>query len=257
MGFNLQNISFAYGSKRVLSSISLTIEPGRFYGIIGPNGCGKTTLLDLMIRHRLPVEGAITYNRRDLAGYSKRDLSRQIALVPQNFYINFPYTAREIVMMGRYPYIPRFSAPAPEDHAVVDSIMEKTGTVDFRRRRITDLSGGERQRVVFARALAQDTPVLMLDESTSNLDINYTLNLLGIVRRRVLAEKRTAVAVLQDINLAAMFCDELIFMKQGQIFIHGATDTVLNRETLRSVFNVEAQIAFNDFSESTQVVFRK
>jgi iron complex transport system ATP-binding protein len=257
MGFDLQGLSFSYGPKKVLNSISVTIEPGRFYGIIGPNGCGKTTLLDLMIRHRLPAEGTITYNTRDLADYSKRELSRQIALVPQNFYINFPYTAREIVMMGRYPYIPRFSAPAPEDHNMVESIMEKTGTVDFRRRRITDLSGGERQRIVFARALAQDTPVLMLDESTSNLDINYSLNLLGIVRRRVLTDKRTAVAVLQDINLAAMFCDELIFMKQGQIFIQGETDAVLNRDTLKSVFNVEAHIAFNEYSGSRQVAFRK
>jgi len=257
MGFDLRDISFAYGPKEVLRSISITLEPGRFYGVIGPNGCGKTTLLDLMVRLRQPAAGEIQYNRKGLDAYSRRWLSREIALVPQNFYINFPYTAREIVMMGRYPYIPRFAQPGPQDHAAVDSIMEKTGTLAFRNRRITDLSGGERQRIVFARALAQDTPVLFLDEATSNLDINHTLSLLKVVRRRMQSGERTVVAVLQDINLAAMYCDELIFMQQGRIFKRGATERVLNPDTLKAVFNVDADIAFNAFSESRQVVFKK
>ena len=257
MGFDLQGVSFAYGPKMVLDSISIALEPGCFYGVIGPNGCGKTTLLDLMVRHRLPVAGAIRYKQKGLGAYSRRELSREIALVPQNFYINFPYTAREIVMMGRYPYIPRFARPGPDDHAAVEGIMEKTGTLEFSDRRITDLSGGERQRIVFARALAQDTPVLILDEATSNLDINHTLGLLKVVRRRMQAGNRTVVAVLQDINLAAMFCDELIFMQQGQLFTRGATDTVLNPDTLKAVFDVDTDIAYNHFAESRQVVFKK
>ncbi len=257
MGFDLQNISFAYGPQAVLDSISMTLEPGRFYGIVGPNGCGKTTLLDLMVRHRLPATGKIRYNQKELGAYSRRELSREIALVPQNFYINFPYTAREIVMMGRYPYIPRFARPGPEDHATVEQIMETTGTLAFSNRRITDLSGGERQRIVFARALAQDTPVLILDEATSNLDINYTLSLLKVVRQRMQTGCRTVVAVLQDVNLAAMFCDELIFMQQGRLFTRGATETVLNPDTLKAVFNVDTDVVYNQFSESRQVVFKK
>ncbi len=210
-----------------------------------------------MVRHRLPAAGTIRYKEKALESYSRRELAREIALVPQNFYINFPYTAREIVMMGRYPYIPRFAWPGPEDHAAVEGVMEKTGTLAFSNRQITDLSGGERQRIVFARALAQDTPVLILDEATSNLDINYTLGLLKVVRRRMQVGNRSVVAVLQDINLAAMFCDELIFMQQGRLFTRGATESVLNPDTLKAVFNVETDIAYNQFSESRQVVFKR
>jgi len=257
MPFELNHISFNYADRRVIDDISLALVPGKFYGIIGPNGSGKTTMLDLLARHRLPDEGDISYQGKSLSSFSKKELSKKIALVPQNFYINFPFTVEQIVMMGRYPHIPRFSAPSADDLNILQSVMQLTEINEFANRYITELSGGERQRVVFARALAQDTPVLILDEATSNLDINFSINLLNIAEQRVRTKENTVVAVMQDINLAAGYCDYLIFMSGGKIATHGDTRSVLNPETLRAVFNIEAKVYEESYSRSLQVVFRK
>jgi ABC-type cobalamin/Fe3+-siderophores transport system ATPase subunit len=257
MPFEINHISFHYADRRVIDDISLALVPGKFYGIIGPNGSGKTTMLDLLARHRLPDEGDISYQGKLLSSFSKKELSKEIALVPQNFYINFPFTVEQIVMMGRYPHIPRFSAPSTDDLNILQSVMQLTEINEFANRYITELSGGERQRVVFARALAQDTPVLILDEATSNLDINFSINLLNIAEQRVRTNENTVVAVMQDINLAAGYCDYLIFMSGGKIAAHGDTRAVLNSETLRAVFNIEAKVYEESYSRSLQVVFRK
>ncbi|MGB5747246.1 MAG: ABC transporter ATP-binding protein [Desulfobacterales bacterium] len=257
MPFELSHISFNYADRKVIDDISIALVPGKFYGIIGPNGSGKTTMVDLLSRHRLPAEGRISYNGRALSSYSKKELSREIALVPQNFYINFPFTVKEIVMMGRYPHIPRFAAPSSDDLNILQNVMQLTEINEFANRYITELSGGERQRVVFARALAQDTPVLILDEATSNLDINFSISLFNIAEQRVKTNESTVVAVMQDINLAAGYCDYLIFMSGGKIAAHGTTQTVLNPETLQTVFNIEAKVYHESYSQSLQVVYKK
>jgi iron complex transport system ATP-binding protein len=257
MPFELDGISFYYSDKKVIDNFSIRLAPAKFYGIIGPNGSGKTTILDLLVNHRQPTDGRLDFRGRRLSSYSKVELSREIALVPQNFYINFPFTVKEIVMMGRYPHIARFAAPAAGDWEIVNAVMEKSRIVEFADRYVTELSGGERQRVVFARALAQNTPILILDEATSNLDINYTLSLLNIAADGVQAAGKTVIAVLQDINLAAAYCDYLVFMSKGRIVTHGPAGEILNPDTLRSVFEVDAKVYFEDYCNSLQVVFRR
>ena len=257
MTYEINNITFSYPDKKVLDGLSLTIERGKFYGFIGPNGCGKSTFLDLLANHRRPDSGRIRLNDRDLADISKRELSSLVALVPQDFYINFPFPAKEVVMMGRYPHIPRFSRPSAEDVRVVAEIMEKTGTLEFTDRYITELSGGERQRVVIARAIAQDTPYLFLDEATSNLDINHALALLNIAKQGTEKGDKTVLAVMQDINLAALFCDELVFMDQGRVAGSGAVGDILTPQMLFSVFNIDAKVYFESYTDANQVVFRR
>ncbi len=257
MPFQLDGVSFSYAENKTIDDISLSIAPGMFCGIIGPNGCGKTTLLDLLARHRRPTAGVIAYRGKDLGSYSTKALSREIALVPQNFYINFPFTVNEVVMMGRYPHIPRFSAPSAEDLDIVQDIMDKAEVAEFTGRFITELSGGERQRVVFARALAQDANVLILDEATSNLDINHSISLLNICESCVIHQGKTVISVMQDINLASVYCDYLVFMSAGAIVIHGATREVLNPTTMSKVFKVDAKVYEEAYSGSLQVVFKK
>jgi iron complex transport system ATP-binding protein len=194
---------------------------------------------------------------KSVSSYPKRVLARRIALVPQNFYINFPFTAQEVVMMGRYPHLGRFTYPSEEDQHLVAKIMDRTGTIEFKDRRVTELSGGERQRVVFARALAQNTDCLVLDEATSNLDISHSLALLQLVAGRVATLGRTAIAVFQDINLAAAHCDELIFMQAGRIAASGPVDAVLTPKILSEVFDVEARVYDEPFTGARQVAFRR
>ncbi|MDY6824593.1 MAG: ABC transporter ATP-binding protein [Thermodesulfobacteriota bacterium] len=254
--FNITDLSFAYGGKPVLDKVSMGIDRGMIHGILGPNGSGKTTLLDLIAGHKKPVTGAVRFNGKPVHGIAKYRLARHIALVSQNFYINFPYTVMDVVMMGRYPYMGRFSPPSKTDLQIVEETMRITGVAKYRNHPVTRLSGGERQRTVFARALAQDTDVLLLDEATSNLDINHTLTLLDVVRGRVQKDGMTVIAVFQDINLAAIYCDRMILMKDGQIVAAGPTHDIMDATLLASVFDVESTIRFEPVYGARQAVFK-
>lgn len=257
MMIETEHLCFSYGGRPAVSDVSLKLKSGVFYGILGPNGCGKTTLVDLLIRHRTPDAGAIHYQGKPLGRYSRKQIAKRFALVPQQYGVNFPFTSRQVVMMGRYPHLGRFAFPDREDHRKVDEIMELTGTRGFENRFISELSGGERQRVIFARALVQDTPVLILDEATSNLDISHAISLFSLARQRVSEDGKTVIAVMQDINLAALFCQYLILMKSGRILHHGPCDQVLTETVIQSVFDVKAKVYEDTYAKAKQIVFSR
>jgi len=253
----INHISYSYDLKRVIDDVSLMFESGKFHAILGPNGSGKTTMVDLLIGNRKPGSGSILYKGQNLHAIPKKELAGEMALVPQNYHINFPFTAQEIIMMGRYPHIPRFSQPSARDFQIVEDVLEKTQTTPFRNRYITELSGGERQRVVFARALVQNTPVLLLDEATSNLDIQYALSLLNMVGQKIREENATVIAVMQNMNLAALFSDDLVFLKEGKVEAFGSTDDVLTPAVIGKVFGVESKVFFDAYAGSKQVILKK
>ncbi len=256
MLYQLSNASYAYNQVPALEHLSLQIQPGEFYGILGPNGSGKTTFLDLLSGHREPSQGSILYKGRDLQSYRKKELAREIGLVPQDFSLSFPFRVEEIVLMGRYPHMPRFAAPNDQDRAIVRQALAQTGTTPFSGRYITELSGGEKQRVIFARALAQQTPVLLLDEATSNLDVKFSLQLLQLARRKNREQGVTVISVFHDVNKAAGFCDQLLFFKKGELVCCGPTQEVLSGETLAEVFEVPAKTFFEPYVNALQAVFK-
>lgn len=255
--YRVQGLGFRYPEKEVLRGLSFRLEKGRFYGLLGPNGCGKTTLIDLLARLRPSTEGRIEFLGRSLSDIPRRQLAREVALVPQDFYINFPFTAREIIMMGRYPHMPRFTPPSAADVEIVERVLDETGTRSLSEQRVTALSGGERQRVVFARALAQGAPVLLLDEATSNLDIRYAIHLLNLTVQQVRERQHTVMAVFQDINLAAMYCDALFFMSRGRIVEAGSVGDVLTADTIGRVFGVDCRVQQDNGTGNLQVIYRR
>ena len=253
--FTLDNVSFAYGSNEVLHSLQLELTAGKFYGIVGPNGCGKTTFLDLLCGCKTPKTGSIELHGKNLASYPKRDLARLLALVPQEFDIGFGFTVEETVMMGRHPHINRFASPTQNDWYLVERAMTSIGIIDFRERPVNSLSGGQKQRAIVARSLAQDTPVILFDEATSSLDVKYTLQIFNIARTLVQNEKRTIIAVIHNLNLAAAFCDNLVFFKDGCIVKHGSVPETMTPETIQDVFGVQTEVIWNHFSKSHQINF--
>jgi len=254
--WSLQGVSFGYGPTPVLREVSLELRRGCCYGILGPNGSGKTTLLDLLSGLRLPQAGTIAFLGRPLQAWPKKHLAQQLALVPQDFMVRFGFSVREVVEMGLHPHLHRFAAPSAADQALVEAALSVTGITTLADRPVTRLSGGEKQRVAVARALAQQPLVLLLDEATSNLDIHHSLEILQLSRQRFEQQGMQVIAVMHDLNLASFFCDELIFLKQGEVVCQGRTEDVLTSATIASVYGVEAEVTPNPFTNCRQVSFR-
>ncbi len=254
--FTLADVSFAYGTTPVLQDINICLTAGKFYGVVGPNGCGKTTFLDLLTGSKKQLTGTIAYKGKGLHSYAKRDLARQLSLVPQEFDTGFGFTVEEIVLMGRHPHIDRFSAPSEKDWLAVDQAMECIGISKLRDRYTNNLSGGQKQRAVVARALAQNASVLLFDEATSSLDVKYTLQIFNIARQLVQTVGKTVIAVIHNLNLAAAYCDQLLFIKDGRIVHHGPTEQTMTAETIAEVFDVQAKVAFDPFNKTRQISFQ-
>jgi len=254
--WSLTKVNFSYNDTPVLRDIDLTLRRGCCYGILGPNGSGKTTLLDLLGGLQTPQSGTIAFQGRPLAAWPKKQLARWLALVPQDFMVRFGFSVREVVEMGLHPHLHRFAAPNEADQALIDEALAITGIAALAGRPVTRLSGGEKQRVAVARALAQRPEVLLLDEATSNLDIHHSLEILHLIRDRFERRAMQVVAVMHDLNLAALFCDRLIFLKQGQVVCQGPTEEVLTPANIEAVYGVEAEVIANGFTNSRQVSFR-
>ena len=254
--FAIDTLTAGYGDRDVLHGISLSLAAGRFYGLVGPNGSGKTTLLDLMLGNLAPRQGAVLFRGQGIERYPRRDLARAIALVPQEFAVNFDFTVLEVVMMGRHPHIPRFASPSAHDTEIVEQVLWELGIDHLKERLVTHLSGGEKQRVVVARALAQDTPVLILDEATSSLDIQHSLQIFQVLKRRCREQQATVIAAIHDLNFAAAYCDAIILLNGGRLVTIGPPREVLTPELLGQVFAIDCQAFDEPFAGAYQVAYR-
>jgi len=248
--------SFAYerGGRSVVNAISLRVGRGSIVGLLGPNGSGKSTLLKLLAGTLAPAQGRITMDGAELRSLSRRELARRIAVVPQETHSTFDFSALDIVMMGRYPHLGAFALEGPADLAIARDALAATGTLALETRRFTTLSGGEKQRIVIASALAQASDVLLLDEPTASLDLGFQFEiaalLLGLNRERA----TTMVVSTHDLNLAATLCTEIVLLKAGRVLARGNTEDALTPLNIRSLYGVDADVAFHQRAGHLTVV---
>ena len=240
----LEGVSRSSKGRLLLDGISLTVKTGELVGIIGPNGAGKTTLLSIMAGLLEPSSGRVYLNQVPLSALCRRQIAQQVAFVPQATTVSdFRFSAREIVLMGRYPHRDRFAGETLEDHAIATEAMHHTRVTPFADRSVTELSGGERQRVTVAQALAQQPRLLLLDEPTASLDLSHQLHVLQLVQQRVGKDRLTAVITIHDLGLASRFCDRIVLLDHGRIVADGPPAAVLTPDRLATVFGVVAHVS--------------
>ena len=249
------DVSFAYGPGLAgVHGVSLEIPRGDLVGILGPNGSGKTTLLRLLGGMLTPASGRVSIDGRDLARIPRRDVARRISVVPQETRLSFEYSVLEVVLMGRYPHLGAFELESLRDLAIAREALAATGTLALQDRLFPTLSGGEKQRVIVASALAQSAGLMLLDEPTTALDPGFQIEIAALLRR-LNAERGVTMAVAtHDLNLAAGLCRRLVLLRQGRVLAAGPTEQVLTRESVRALYDVEADVHFHDGAGHLTVV---
>lgn len=244
------NLSWQVKGKTIVDKVSLQVQRGEFVGIIGANGCGKTSLISLLAGLHKPTAGRIILQQKALLHYSRRQLAQCVALVEQQAETSERLTALQAVSLGRTPWLSLLAPWSAKDDEIVQTMLAKVNLGELQHRYWHTFSGGEKQRLHIARALAQQPQLLLMDEPTNHLDIQHQINLLNLVKRQQL----TVLAALHDLNHAAMFCDRIIVMQEGRIVMQGPPCHVFSRENLRAWFAVEAIVEHD--SEGTGCFIR-
>ena len=249
MMLRVSDLCYAVDRKEIIKNICIQIQKGEFVGLIGPNGSGKSTLLKNIYKVLRPSRGAVFVDGRSLLEMSNRQAAQVISVVAQENDNSFDFSVEEIVLMGRHPYKTLFGADTAEDQQRSQNALEQVGMGYMRERSFSTLSGGEKQRVLIARALVQDTEFLILDEPTNHLDIGYQISIMDLIK----SIGMTTFAAIHDLNIAAMYCDTVIILKDGDIVTSGAPKDVLTAASMRDIFGIEADIYTNKKTGAIQI----
>ena len=238
----VRDVKFRYDNIWVLKDVSFTIRRGEFLAIIGPNGSGKTTLLKIIDGIYTPRRGTVLINDRNIGKISREEIAKVVAVVPQDSPMIFSFTVQEIVMMGRSPHLGRLRFEGETDYAITRKAMERSNVDHFAFRSINELSGGERQRVFIARALAQQPQIILLDESTAFLDIKHQVALFNLIKALNRDEGLTVITVTHDINLASLYCDRVMLLKDGRIYSIGTPHEVITESNIEEVYETDVLV---------------
>ena len=239
---DIRELACGYGNQPVLRGVDMSVAAGEMVGIIGPNGCGKTTLVRAATGILPLSAGSVRINGRDVGAMSPREVARIVAFVAQDREVGFSFDVEEIVLMGRTPHMRRFGWETHRDAEVARSAMRMCDISHLAERNINELSGGERQRAFIAMALAQEPGLLFLDEPTSHLDINHQLGILDIVRDLNRRDGLTVVMISHDLNLASEYCDRLYLLCDGKVFAKGPPEEVLVEDTILATYRARVHM---------------
>lgn len=251
-----EKLDFSYGERSILENLSIQMNKGLFYSIIGPNGSGKTTLLKLIARI-LPTEHKRVFiNGDDIDTLKPKDMAKRVSVVPQITDMQYEFSVYDIVMMGRAPYTSRFGKANTVDEESVIKAMKETGVYAFRDKKITQLSGGELQRVILARAIAQETEIMLLDEPISHLDIGYQYEISELVYDLCKTKGITVINIVHDLNIAMRYSDQIFMLKDGAIYGAGKPEDVITKTSIKDVYAVDVELIDHPTMKDKKVVVK-
>ena len=251
MTLQVDGLSYAYEATPIIDSIRLHVQRGELVGILGPNGSGKSTVLKNIYRALKPATGAIRLDDEDVLTMSSKKAALKMGVVGQENTVPFDFQVEDIVAMGRSPHKRLFQGDSPDDRRIVAEALQRTGMADKAGRDFSDLSGGERQRVLLARALAQQTELLIMDEPTNHLDIYYQLQMFDLIRELGI----TALAAIHDLNLAALYCDRVYLLREGRMYASGSPEDVLTPDTIREVYGIQAEVSRHPATDRLTIAY--
>jgi iron complex transport system ATP-binding protein len=242
MSISSKNLTLAYGDYIVLKDINITIPKNKITILVGSNGCGKSTLLKTVSRLLKPSQGSVFLEDSNIFEKSSKEIAKKLSILTQTPVAPSDLTVFNLVKQGRYPYQTWFSQWSKEDEKIVDYALNQTDLTDIKHKRISDLSGGQKQRVWIAMTLAQQTDIILLDEPTNHLDIKYKIEVLDLLKHLNKTEKRTIVIVLHDINLACRYADNIIAIKDGNIYSEGNPEEIITETLISDVFDINSKV---------------
>lgn len=252
----VEHLSIGYGERCVIKDASFAISEGEIVGIIGCNGAGKSTLLKT-IRGMLPKQGGdVIYLGKPLESYKDKELAKKVAYLQQHVEVGFGYTGKDIVMAGRYPYMKWWERESKDDEQLAIDCMEYTGTAELADRPVTEVSGGQKQRILIAKVLAQQTPIIFLDEPTTGLDMVYQEEIFRFAK--ALAEMgKTVLMVVHELNLAAKYCSRILLLGEGKLLADGAPAQVFTEELLSRAYMADIEVGHNPLNNNLEITTRE
>ncbi len=251
----IKDLKVGYFRKEVIQNLSVDFKQGEFCALLGPNGAGKSTLLKSIIGFLIPEKGEVLIKNKSVSNWSKNDLARNISFIPQDFKLQFDYLVEDLVLMGRFPYVGYWQSYSQKDKEITQNVLKQLDLFKLRKKQFSQLSGGERKRVTIARALAQETDILLMDEAFANLDINHQLEIMQLLSEINLKQKKLIILVSHNINLASEYCQRILMMKEGKLIADGNPEKIITTKNLKKLYETNLNKIPNPITGKPNLIY--